>query len=145
MEIAAFKVKSRNLPMLTFRHSDLNIWSYRSPIDTNSIVLNFWLKYLSRLQISAKKDVIWGRYDFSKMTTEFCKQTSFVKKRVQITSKASKLTSKFLFQQVSSSKSNLEDFMHDYFFFFRKIVIEYLNVNYLLKGGLFCKIETRVS
>jgi hypothetical protein len=27
MEIAAFKVKSRNLPMLTFGHSDLNIWS----------------------------------------------------------------------------------------------------------------------
>jgi hypothetical protein len=25
MEIAAFKVKSRNLPMLTFVHSDLNI------------------------------------------------------------------------------------------------------------------------
>ena len=38
MEIAAFKVKSRNLPVLTFVHSNLNIWSYRSPIDANSIV-----------------------------------------------------------------------------------------------------------
>ena len=40
MEIAAFKVKSRNLPVLTFSHSDLNIWSYISPIDANSIVLD---------------------------------------------------------------------------------------------------------
>jgi hypothetical protein len=40
MEIAAFKVKSRNLPMLTFGHSDLNIWSYRTPIDAKSIVLD---------------------------------------------------------------------------------------------------------
>jgi hypothetical protein len=41
MEIAAFKVKSRNLLVLTFGHSDLNIWSYRSPIYTHSIVLDF--------------------------------------------------------------------------------------------------------
>jgi len=33
MEIAAFKVKSRNLPMLTFGHSELNIWSYKTIID----------------------------------------------------------------------------------------------------------------
>jgi hypothetical protein len=46
--------------------------------------LDFLLKYLSMLKISAKKDVIWGRYEFSKMTTEFCQQTGFVKKRVQI-------------------------------------------------------------
>ena len=41
MEIAAFKVKSRNLPVLTFGYSDLNIWSYRSPIDANSIFFGF--------------------------------------------------------------------------------------------------------
>jgi hypothetical protein len=40
MEIAAFKVKSCNLPVLTFGYSNLNIWSYRSPIDANSIVLD---------------------------------------------------------------------------------------------------------
>jgi len=85
MEIAAFKVKSRNLPMLTFGHSDLNIWSYRSPIVANSIVLDSWLKGLSTLHIAARNDVIRGRYEFSKMTTEFCQQTVFVKKRVQIT------------------------------------------------------------
>ena len=84
MEIAAFKVKSCNLPMLTFDHSDLNIWSYRNPIDENSIVLDSWLKGLSTLTITATNDIIWGRYEFSKMTTKFCQQTSFVKKRVQI-------------------------------------------------------------
>jgi len=47
MEIAAFKVKSRNLPILTFGHSNLNIWSYKSPIDVHLIVLDSWLKYLS--------------------------------------------------------------------------------------------------
>jgi len=40
MEIAAFKVKSCNLLVLTFGHSDLNIWSYRSPIDESSIILD---------------------------------------------------------------------------------------------------------
>ena len=55
MEIAAFKFKSRNLPMLTFIHSDLNIWSYRIQIDANSIVLDSQLKGLSTLPISAKK------------------------------------------------------------------------------------------
>ena len=85
MEIAAFKVKSCNLLMLTFGHSDLNIWSYRSPLDANSIVLDSLLKDISTLHISSKNDVIWGRYDFSKMTTEFYQQTGLVKKRVQIT------------------------------------------------------------
>ena len=85
MEITAFKVKSRNLPMLTSDHSNLNILSYRSPIDENSIFMDSWLKYISTLQMEAKKDVIWGRYDFSKMIIEFCQQTGFVKKRVQIT------------------------------------------------------------
>jgi len=85
MEIAAFKVKSRNLPVLTFGHSDFNIGSYRSPIDAKSIFLYSWLKGLSTLQISTKNNVIWGRYDFSKMTIEFYQQTSFVNKWVQIT------------------------------------------------------------
>jgi hypothetical protein len=39
MEITSFKVKSRILPMLTFGHSKFNIWSYRSPVDANSILL----------------------------------------------------------------------------------------------------------
>ena len=85
MEITAFKVTSCIMPVLTFVHSDLNIWSYRSPIDANSIFLDYWLEFLSTLHIAAQIDVIWGIYDFSKMTIEFYQQTSFVKKRVQIT------------------------------------------------------------
>jgi hypothetical protein len=37
MEITAFKDKSRILPMLAFGHSTLNILSYISPLDANSI------------------------------------------------------------------------------------------------------------
>ena len=84
MEIAAFKVKSRNLSVLTFSHSNLSSWSYRSPINVHSIVLDSWLRELSTLQILAKTDVIWGRYEFSKMKIEFCQQIGFMKKRVQI-------------------------------------------------------------
>jgi len=40
MEITTFKVKSRILAVLTFGQSDLNILSYKSPIDANSIVLD---------------------------------------------------------------------------------------------------------
>jgi hypothetical protein len=58
MEITAFKVKSRNLPILTFGHSNLNILSYRNPIDANSMFLDLGLKDILMLQISAKNDVI---------------------------------------------------------------------------------------
>ena len=85
MEIVAFKVKSRNLPVLTFSHSNLNILSYRSQIDANSIFLDSRLKSIWTLQIAEKNDVIWGWYDFLKITTEFCQETGFVKKPVQIT------------------------------------------------------------
>jgi len=55
MEIAAFKVKSCNLPMLTFCHSNLNIWSYRSPIDANLILLDSLLKEINAPNFSPKK------------------------------------------------------------------------------------------
>jgi hypothetical protein len=90
MEITSFKVKSLIQPVLTFIHSKFNIWSYRHPIDANSIFLDSWLKCLQTLQILAKNDVIWGRYEFSKMTAEFCQQTGFVKKQIQITSRSIK-------------------------------------------------------
>ena len=61
------------------------------------------------------------------MTTEFYQQTGFVEKNEsKLRYEASKPISKFLFQQFSSSKSKLEDFMQDYVFFFRKIVMEVL-------------------
>ena len=61
MEITAFKVQSRILPILTFDHSDLNILSYRSPFDANSIVLDSWLEDLLVYQIAAEKELIWER------------------------------------------------------------------------------------
>ena len=71
MEIEAFKIKYRNLPLLMFDHYNLNILSYESPFDANLILLDSWLKDLSTCQMSAKKDLIWGRYEFYKMTNEF--------------------------------------------------------------------------
>ena len=132
MEITAFKVKSHNLPMLTFDHSDFYIWSYRSPIDANLIFLDFWLKDLSTLHISDIKDVIWGRYDFPKWQLNSASKQVSWRNESKLRSEASKPTSKFLFKQFSSSKSKLEDSMQGYFSFFRKIVIEVLK----------CKLST---
>jgi hypothetical protein len=57
MEIAAFKVKSRILPVLTFDHSDLNILSYRSPFDSNSIFVGFLTRRpISLLNFTIKQD-----------------------------------------------------------------------------------------
>jgi hypothetical protein len=66
MEITAFKVKSCNLSVLTFGHSDLNIWSYRSPIDAKSILLDSLLKAYQRKtfqpkMMSYKGDMIFQR------------------------------------------------------------------------------------
>jgi len=98
MEILAFKVKSRNLPVLTFGHSDLNIWSYyRSPIDVKSIVLDSWLEYLSTLQckpekMSYKGDMIFQRWKLNSAS----KKVSW-RKEFKLRSEASKPISKFLF------------------------------------------------
>ena len=88
MEIATFKDKSCILPMLTFGRSDLNILSYISPFDANSILLDSRLEDLSSYHILVEKELIWERYNFSKMTHEFCQQTCFVKKQVQIISQS---------------------------------------------------------
>ena len=125
MEIAAFKVKSRNLPVLTFGHSNLNIWSYRSPIDANSILLDSWLKVLSTSKFQPQKmmlyegDMIFQRWQLNSAS----KQVSW-RNESKLQSEASKPISKILFQQFSSSKSKLEDFMQGYFSFFKKIVIK---------------------
>jgi hypothetical protein len=83
MESAVFKDKSRIMSVLPFSHSDLNILSYRSALDANS-----WVEDLSSYQISVEKKLIWERYEFSKMTHEFCQQTGFMKKQVQSTSQS---------------------------------------------------------
>jgi hypothetical protein len=74
--------------VLTFDHSNLNILSYRSSFDANSILLDSWLNDLSAYQMSEEKYLIWERYNFSKKTHEFCHQTGFVKKQVQSTSQS---------------------------------------------------------
>jgi len=81
MEIAAFKVKSCILPVLTFNHSYLNILSHRSPFNANSILLDSWLEDILTYHISAKNELIWEIYDFYKMTYKFYQQTCFVKKQ----------------------------------------------------------------
>jgi hypothetical protein len=66
MKIAAFKIKSCNLPVLTFGHSDLNIWSYRSPIDINSIVLIPNSKTYQRSKLHPKKISYEGHMSFQR-------------------------------------------------------------------------------
>jgi hypothetical protein len=41
--------------------------------------LDFLLEDLSAYQISIENELIWERYDFSKVTYESCEQTGFVK------------------------------------------------------------------
>jgi hypothetical protein len=85
MEIAAFKVKSRNLQCWPLA---IPTWISEA-IEVQLIQTQlFWISDSKTYQLSKlqqKKNVLQGRYDFSKMTTEFCQQTGFVKKRVQIT------------------------------------------------------------
>jgi hypothetical protein len=129
MEIASFKFKSCNLPVLTFNNSDLNILSYKSQFDAESIVLDSWLKDLSTYQvtkfqpkkISYERDMIFLRWQMNSASKQVLWRNEF-----KLRSEASKPTSKLLFQQFSSYKSKLEYFMQGYFFFLRKIIIEVL-------------------
>jgi hypothetical protein len=132
MEITAFKVKSCNLPVLTCGHSDLSILRYRSPFDANLILLDSWLKDLSTYQMAAKKMSYEGDMIFIRWQMNSTSKHVLWRNESKLHPKASKPTSKFLFQQFSSSKSNLEDFMQDFFSFCRKIVIEVLK----------CKLST---
>jgi len=94
MEIAAFKVKY-HLLVLTFGHSYLNLWSYRSP-----------------KMMSYEGDTIFQRWQLNSASKQVLWRNEF-----KLCSEASKPTSKFLFQQFSSSKSKLEDFMQGDFSF----------------------------
>ena len=99
MEITAFKVKSRNLPVLTFGHSDLNIWSYRSPIDENLILLDSWLKGLSMLKLSEKKNMSYkGDMIFQRWQLNSVNKQVLWRNESKLRSEASKPISKFLFQ-----------------------------------------------
>ena len=94
-----------------------------------------WIPYSNfykRSQFKIKKmsyegDMIFQRWQLNSAN----KQVSW-RNESKLHSEASKSTSKFLYQQFSSSKSELEDFMQGYFFFLGKIVIEVLK----------CKLST---
>ena len=90
--------------------------------------------------MSYEGDMIFQRWQLNSAS----KQVSW-RNEPKLRFEVSKPISKFFFQQFRSSKSKLEDFMQGYFLFLWKLLLKYLNVNCLLKGGLFCKIETRVS
>ena len=91
MEIAAFKVKSRNLPVLTFGHSNLNIWSYRSPIDANSIL--YKRSKFKQKTMSYEGDMSFQRWHLNSAS----KQVSW-RNESKLRSEASKPIFKFLFQ-----------------------------------------------
>jgi len=76
---------------------------------------------------SYEGDMIFQRWQLNSAS----KQVSW-RNESKLCSEASKPISKFLFQQFSSSKSNLENFMQGYFSFFRELVIEVLK----------CKLST---
>jgi len=80
-----------------------------------------------RQTMSHEGDMIFQRWQLNSASKQVSWRNEF-----KLCFEASKSISKFLFQKFSSSKLKLEDFMQDYFFFFRKIVIEVLN----------CKLST---
>jgi hypothetical protein len=63
-------------------------------------------------QMSYEGDMIFQRWQLNSAS----KQVSW-RNKSKLHSEASKPTSKFLYQQLSSSKSELEDFMQSYFSF----------------------------
>jgi len=126
MEIAAFKVKSRNLQCWP---SVIPTWISGATevklMQTQFVWIHDSKVYKrSKLQpkpMSYEGDMIFQRWQLNSAS----KQVSW-RNESKLRSEASKLISKFLFQEFSSSKSKLEDFMQGYFSFFRKIVIEVL-------------------
>jgi len=127
MEIAAFKVKSHNLPMLTF---DILTWISRAT-EVHLMQTKFcWIpdsklykcsKFQQKKKMSYEGDMIFQRWQLNSAS----KQVSW-RNKFKLYSEASKPISKFLFQKFSSFKSKIEDFMQGYFSFFRKIIIEVL-------------------
>ena len=77
--------------------------------------------------MSAENELIWKRYDFSKMPYEFCQHTLFYEETSpNYFPKHPNQHPSLYFNNLTliNPKSKVEDFMQDYFSFFRKIVIE---------------------
>jgi hypothetical protein len=72
-------------------------------------------------------DMIFQRWQLNSTSKQVLWRNEF-----KLHSEASKPTSKFLYEQFSSSKSEIEDFMQGYFSFLGKIIIEVLK----------CKLST---
>jgi hypothetical protein len=126
MEIAAFKVKSRNLPVLT-----LGIPTWISGATEVQLMQTwfFWIhysKFYKRSKFQPKMMSYDGDISFQRWHLNSASKQVSWRNESKLRSEASKPISKFLFKQFSSSKSKLEDFMQGYFSFFRKIVIEVL-------------------
>jgi hypothetical protein len=89
--------------------------------------MNYQLSNFQQTNISYEGDMSFQRGQLNSAS----KQVSW-RNESKLHSEASKPISKFLYQQFSSSKSELEDFMQGYFSFLGKIVIEVLK----------CKLQT---
>jgi hypothetical protein len=89
----------------------------------------FWIpnsKTYARTKYHQKKISYKGDMIFLRWQMNYVSKQVLWRNKSKLHPKASKPTSKFLFQQSSSFKSKLEDFMQGYFSVFRKIVIEVL-------------------
>ena len=126
MEITAFKVKSRNLPVLP---SARPTWISGATEVQLMQTQCFWIpdtKTYQRLKCQQKKMSYDGDMIFQRWQLNSTSKQILWRNESKLCYKASNSISKFLFQQFRSSKSKLEDFMQGYFSFFRKIVIEVL-------------------
>jgi hypothetical protein len=75
----------------------------------------YQISKVQKTKISYKGDMIFQRWQLNSTN----KQVLW-RNESKLHSEASKTSSKFLFQQFSSSKSKLEDFMQGYFLFLEK-------------------------
>ena len=128
MEIASFKVK---FAICQCWLSVIPTWISGAPEVQLMQTQFFWIPdskiyKISKFQpkkMSYESDMSFQRWQLNSTS----KQVSWINES-KLRSETSKPISKFLFQQFSSSKSKLEDFMQGYFFFLGKIVIEVLAI-----------------
>jgi hypothetical protein len=126
MKIAAFKVKSRNLLVLT---STIPTWISGATEVQLMQTQFFWIpdsKAYKRSKCQPQMMSYEGYMIFQRWQLNSASKQVSWRNESKLHFEASQPISKFLFQQFSSSKSKLEDFMQGYFSFFRKIVIEVL-------------------
>ena len=95
----------------------------------------FWIPYsklYKRSKFQPKTMSYEGDMSFQRWQLNSASKQVSWRNKSKLRFEASKSSFKFLYQQFSSSKSELEDFIQGYFFFLGKIVIEVLK----------CKLST---